>query len=358
MAAPTTGHIDIGGQQWSLQRKQRPLSNAVKKELDGIAYGKPSRPTTRHEPRIRIEVQHPRGWPPAPSNAELSPERSSRPQTAFPHAAGTTQTTTVPWVAGGAFGGLDRKTALRTPIWFGQAGLHLDQAGPGYLAGRYPQVATPLQPLAQTRSGLWPPTFELETSPMTPLRPQPSWEVKAQTRDAPAPLAASAPSESMLAAAAVQPHVNDLAGRVEERQRTAEKTEVDAATTVQAAARGKRAKTALGELKRRPSPSVTGSAMGAPRMPVRAHLPETRNLVFARGGSYENLYSSNYLANFGEARSPQKPMQIKIGDRFDHPLVHARIGAVERDQQKRSFVPNIDMRTGMQDTVVKYPWMS
>ena len=61
-------------------------------------------------------------------------------------------------------------------------------------------------------------------------------------------------------------------------------------------------------------------------------------------------------ANFGEVRSLQKPLQIKIGDRFDQPEVHARIRDGLTALEKTAPVPNVDIRTSLNGTLVEYPW--
>ena len=61
-------------------------------------------------------------------------------------------------------------------------------------------------------------------------------------------------------------------------------------------------------------------------------------------------------ANFGESRCQASPLQIKIGDRFDVVSKRERLERDTADVSKTARVPNVDVRTGLQGTLLEYPW--
>ena len=68
-------------------------------------------------------------------------------------------------------------------------------------------------------------------------------------------------------------------------------------------------------------------------------------------------HQRHFYQHYGESRKKQAPLQIKIGDRFDNPAIHSRIGTdAARDQVAVSRVPTIDQRTALAAHFVKYPW--
>ena len=167
MAAPTTGRVILGGQDWSLQRKARvkipypsparPTSALMQKELDSLVF---RRGGIIYEAKRPMERE---GWlsaSPSPHNRQARRKGSIGESTYFGSAG---YTSTVPVQTGA----LDRSTGLSTPNWFAMVGPHLDDYGAEYYASRNPPrpetvggdaEATGRRPQAPPLHGLTPPS--------------------------------------------------------------------------------------------------------------------------------------------------------------------------------------------------------
>jgi len=353
MAAHTHGHVIVGGQQWSLQRKVR--VNALKapapKPTVGLEASREDRPAAR------------------PMSAHMQREMEDL---VYKANAGYTRTV----VSTSPSGHMNRSSALKTPNWFGLAGPHGDTYGPSFYARRYPApgehtnvgASVPRDGRDSHASRIGPPPAKVQ-QPTRPQRGQvptfptdpaielsgpdkPFWTLPVRR---PA-TAAAMPTASAAAPASTTATRPAAAGTGEATGAGASSPAVEPAgsdfnrpqalVSPPFATEEQSAHATLGHSNPRAATATTkykthyfsGGGRGVAK--YDHSIPPWSQFRPASAAGYQPAYSSNYVANFGETRASQKPLQIKIGD---------------PQQLSEPLVPNIDYRTGW--TGVQFPWL-